>query len=59
MTSIVQRARMARESVSMVRGGRTVLEREEERFQEPEGRDIRTWVSGLENCSREESLLIV
>ena len=59
MTSVVQRARMARESVSRFRGGRAVLGREEERFQLPEGRDMRSWVRGLEYVIREESLVIV
>ena len=60
MTSIVQRARMARESVSRFNGGRTVvLGREEERFQDPEGRDINNWVSGFENCIKETSFVIV
>ena len=59
ITSIVQRARIARESVSRFSGGRLLFGREEERFQEPEGRDIRSWVSGLEYIINEESLVIV
>jgi len=50
---------MARESVSRFNGGRTVFGREEDRFQDPEGRDIKSWVRGLENCIREESFVIV
>jgi hypothetical protein len=49
-TSIVQRARTARESVSRFRGGSVEVGREFWRFQVPEGRETRSWVSGLEYC---------
>jgi len=59
MTSIVQRARTTRESVSRFSGGRVDVGSGVCRFQVPEGRDTRSCVSGLEYCIRFVNRVIV
>ena len=45
--------------MSRFSGGRVVADREDDRFQLPEGRDCNNWVNGLEYCIKLVSFVIV
>lgn len=59
MTSIVHRARIARELVSRLRGGKVDSGKEFDLFQLPEGNDINSKLNGLENCNKFDNRFIV
>jgi hypothetical protein len=59
ITSIVHRAKIARELVSRFRGGKVDSGNELDLFQLPDGNDINSKLNGLENCSKFDNRFIV